>query len=120
MSRAIGGLIQVKVDGVLYSAKGAFDYDIGGVKREGVVGHDAVHGFKALPKVPYIEGTITDNAELSLSALKAIEGATVTLDLANGKTIVLNDAWYAGEGQGNTEEGEIDFRFEGMNGEEIS
>lgn len=119
MSRLIGGLVQIKVDGVLYSAKGSFEYNLGAPKREAIVGHDGVHGYKALPQVPFIEGTITDHRDLSLEVLTRIQGATVTLDLANGKTIVLNDAWYAADGKGSSEEGELEFRFEGMSAQEI-
>tara|TARA_A200000113_G_scaffold122503_1_gene110099 strand:+ start:1029 stop:1391 length:363 start_codon:yes stop_codon:yes gene_type:complete len=120
MSKAVGGRIEIKVDGQLFSGKGAFDYEVSGVKRESVVGHDAIHGYKEMPKVPYIEGTITDSPELSLERLSNMTGVTVTLSLINGKSIVLNDAWYTGDAKGNSEEGEIDFRFEGLYGQEIS
>jgi len=43
----------------------------------------------------------------------------VIAELANGKTVVLRSAWYAGEGKVNTAESEIDARFEGLSGEEI-
>ena len=119
MSRLVGGLVQIKIDGVLYSAKGSFDYNLGSEKREAIVGHDGVHGYKALPQVPYIEGTITDSAELSLAALTTVTQATVTLDLANGKTVVLNEAWYAADGKGSSEEGELEFRFEGVSAQEL-
>jgi hypothetical protein len=33
--------------------------------------------------------------------------------------IALRDAWYAADGEGNTEEGNIKVRFEGKSGEEI-
>lgn len=115
----VGGRVFIKVDGVMHQAKGDFDYGIGEPKREAVVGSDRVHGFKTTEQVPYIEGKITDSSDLSLAALQSVENATVTLELANGKVIVLHEAWYAGEGKGNSGEGEIDFRFEGMRGEEV-
>lgn len=114
-----GGIIFVKVNGAQYSAKGAFDYNIGQPMREAIVGHDAVHGYSEKPQVPFIEGAFTDDSELSLEALLQISDATVTLELGNEKVIVLRNAWFAGEGSVNTEEGEISVRFEGMDGEEI-
>lgn len=115
----IGGLIALKVNGDIHFAKGAFTYNIGKPKREGVVGADVVHGYKETPQIPFIEGEITDRNELSLEDLLTLDDATITLELANGKVITLSEAWYAGEGTGNTEEGNIACRFEGMSAEEV-
>jgi hypothetical protein len=114
-----GGIIQIQVGGVLQDAKGAFTYGLGVEKRDTIVGADSVHGYKAMPQVPFIEGAFTDRAGLDLKALFLTDGATVTLNLANGKTVVLSNAWHAGEGTISTEEGEFAVRFEGTNAEEI-
>lgn len=116
----VAGLIEVKVDGDIYLAKGNFTYNLGKPKREGIVGADTVHGFKETPQIPFIEGEFTDRRDISLETLVTIENATVTMRLGNGKTISLSRAWYAGDGTGNTEEGNIGVRFEGMSAEEIS
>lgn len=115
----IGGIISFKVGGRQLNAKGNFTYNLGKEKREAVIGTDKVHGYKATPQPAFIEGEITDNVSLDLAALVETDGETVTLDLANGKSIVLRKAWYAGEGTGNTEEGNISVRFEAAEGEEI-
>lgn len=118
-ANARGGIIYLKVDGQLYDAKGSFTYSLGRDKKEGIVGADGVHGFKAVPQVPYIEGAVTDSRDLDLAQLAGIEDATVTLELINGKVITLRQAWFAGEGQVSNEEGEIGVRFEGMSAEEV-
>ena len=115
----VGGIIFLKLDGQLYKAKGSFSYNIGVPKREGIVGHDQVHGYKETPQISFIEGTITDSSQISLEALLGAVGITATLELANGKVIALRDAWFAADGTVTTEEGEIEARFEGMDGEEI-
>ena len=115
----IGGIIALKVNGDIYFAKGNFTYNLGKPKREGVVGADTVHGYKETPQVPFVEGEITDRNELSLEDLVTLDDATITLELANGKVITLSEAWYAGEGTGNTEEGNIACRFEGISAEEV-
>jgi len=115
----IGGIISLKIDGESYRAKGNFTYSLGANKKEMVVGADGIHGYKELPQVPYIEGEITDSAEISMQALRNIVNATVTLDLANGKLISLRNAVEASDGVGNTEEGNQSIRFEGMSAEEI-
>jgi Phage tail tube protein len=119
VSNRRGGLIQFAAGGVTFDAKGNFTYNLGSPKREAVVGADAVHGFKETPQVAFVEGEITDRGNLDLKALTLMDDATVTLNLANGKIIVLGGAWYAGEGTGNTDEGNIGVRFEGTRAEEI-
>jgi hypothetical protein len=118
-SPRVGGIIELKVDGSILSAKGNFTYNLGRPMREAVVGSDAVHGFKETPQACFIEGEITDHASLNLDALVRTENATAYLRLANGKAVVLREAWFAGEGTGNTEEGNIAFRLEGTSAEEI-
>lgn len=119
MSNRRAGTLFVKVDGVQYDAKGEWTYNPGQPKRDSLVGPDQVHGFKELPKVPFIEGAITDASSLDVAAFQNIDNATVTLQLANGKTFVLSEAWYCADGDITTEEAEIQVRFEGKRGEEI-
>lgn len=113
MAKRIGGLIFFSVNGVRHSAKGSFTYNLGAPLREGVVGADEVHGYKETPQVPKIEGAITDGIDLDLEEFLGIKDATVTLELANGKTVTLFDAWNASSGDASTEEGEIEVKFEG-------
>lgn len=120
MGNRVGGIIELKVNGSIYSAKGNFTYNIGRNRREGVVGADRVHGYKETPQIAFIEGEITDRSTLDIEALVKTDNATVYLRLANEKVIVLRQAWFAAEGTGNTEEGNFGVRFEGMSGEEIS
>jgi hypothetical protein len=107
------GILYLKIDGEIQDAKGNFTYNLGGPKREGIAGADTVHGFKEAVQVPYIEGEITDKSTLDLKKLINIEDATITLELATGKTVVLKQAWYAADGDAQTEEGNIQVRFEG-------
>lgn len=115
----IGGKIQIKANGLQYRVKGSWTYNLGADKREGVVGSDGVHGYKELPQLPVLEGIITDSGELSVEELLALKDATILLELANGKLVSFTDAWFAGDGNVTTEEGEIEARFEAMDAEEI-
>ena len=107
------GLIQFQIGGEILDAKGNFSYGLGAPKREAIVGSDRVHGYKEMPQVGFIEGAITDRGNLDLAALFRLTDATITLSLANGKVITLGNAYFAGDGQGSTEEAEIPVRFEG-------
>jgi hypothetical protein len=119
MSQRRAGILYLKIDGTIYDAKGNFTYNLGKPKREAVVGSDAVHGYKETPQVAYIEGEITDSANLNLEQLVTLDDVTATLELSNGKVFVLRNAWYAGEGNVQTEEANIQLRLEGKSGEEI-
>lgn len=112
MSNLRAGRIEFKIDGQRLDAKGSFTYGLGQDSREAVIGSDGVHGFKATPQVAFIEGEITDHPLLSYSDLVRVDGVTVTLRLGNQKSIILNEAWFAGEGQGQTEDANLAVRFE--------
>ena len=43
---------------------------------------------------------------------------TVTLEIANGKTILFNNGWYAGDGNIGTENANIQIRIEALSAEE--
>ena len=116
----VGGTIFVRVNGTQRDAKGNFTYHLGIPKREAVIGPDRVHGYKEMPQVSYIEGAITDQGDLNVKELQELEDATVSIDLANGKSFSLSEAYYAHDGGITTEEGEIPVRFEGVSGEEDS
>lgn len=117
--KRVAGIIAVKINGEQVLAKGNFTYNLGKPKREAVVGADSTHGYKETPQVAFIEGEITDRSDVSLETLVTTKDATVTLELGNGKIIVLRDAWFAADGTGNTEEGNVGVRFEGMSAEEV-
>jgi hypothetical protein len=116
----VAGLITLKVGGEIQDAKGDFTYNLGKPLREAVVGKDGVHGYKETPQVAFIEGTITDRLTLDVGALATGKDLTIILELANGKTVSLGQAWFAGNGNVNTGEGEIEVRWEGKEAEEIS
>ena len=107
-----GGIVYVRVGGELLDGKGSWTYGLGLPKQEGFLGTARAAGYKTVPQIAFIEGALTDANDFDLAKFQAVDGETVTLELANGKSIVLSDAWYAGEGTGSTEEGEISVRFE--------
>lgn len=119
MDQRRAGLIQVKINGEIFDAKGNWTYNLGRPKRDAMKGVDRVHGFKEEVQVPFIEGEITDRGNLDVAALVSITGATVTIDLANGKVVSLTEAWFAGDGNIQTEEANIAVRFEGTDCEEV-
>jgi len=112
MSNRRGGVIFVKADGKQFDVKGQFEYNLGYPKREPIIGHDSTHGYKELPQEAYISGEITDSVDMNLkNDLLSLQGANITLELANGKVVVLEEAFYSGDGTVQSEEGNIMVRF---------
>ena len=113
------GTLFFRVNGETLDAKGSFSYNLGRPKRETIVGSDITHGYKEMPQEAFIEGEITDKGSLDLNQLVTMSDVTVTLELANGKVIVLRDAWFSGEGTVNTDEANIAVKFSGISAEEL-
>lgn len=114
------GIRTLKINSDVLDVVGNVSYNLGRPIREGKVGADRVHGYSEKPQIPFLEGEIRDRGDRKLKTVLDVTGATVTCELLNGKVIVLRDAWFAGEGTGNSEEGNIAFRFEAMRAEEIN
>ena len=116
----IGGIFNLKINGTLYTAKGDFTYSLGLPKHEAVLSSSGtVAGFKVTPTVPHIEGEITDRGDLDLKLLLSVKDGVITLELINGKVIVLSGAHSASDGEVSTSEGNIKVRYEGVLAEEI-
>lgn len=117
----IGGIFNLKINGTLYVAKGDFKYNLGVPKHEAVMASDgSVAGFKVVPHPPSIEGEITDRGDLDVKTLLSLKDGVITLELVNGKVVVLDGAHNASDGEVNTGEGNIQVRFEGLNCEEFT
>jgi len=120
LQQRIGGTVYLKVNGVQMRVKPGPTYNLGLPTREAVVGADGVHGYMEKQQTPYIACKISDGPDVDLEALVQGRGETVTLELINGKTVVLREAWWAGAGEVNAETGEIDARWEGLTAAEVS
>lgn len=119
MAVSITGLLEFRVGGVVQRAKGNFTFNLGAPKRDAIVGSDSVHGYKEVPQMPFVEGEITDNVDLSITDLINTTQENVILTLRNGKKYSWPDAWYAGDGNVQSEEGNITVRFESVEAQEI-
>lgn len=111
-SRAFGGIIELQVNGVQFLCKGNFTANLGLPKREDVVGSSPESsGYKETNQLASIEGEITDQPDFSIASLVQLRNQTVVMKMFNGKAIVLDDAWFSGEGTVQTEEGNISVKF---------
>jgi Phage tail tube protein len=115
----VAGVAYIRVDGAQYALRGNLTVSIDGSEREGIPGQDGVHGYIERPRVPFIEGDLSDIGGLSLEALRRMSNVTVQAELANGKKYLLRNAWTAPAIEMATAEGQATVRWEGMRGEEL-
>lgn len=106
-----GGLLALKIDGKTFDAVGNFTWNLGLPLRAPLIGASGVDGYSEAPQAAFIEGEIRDGSEVTIADLVGATGVTASLELANGKTLVLAEAWYEGEGTGNTQEGNFPIRL---------
>lgn len=111
MAQRRGGILSAKIDGVPWQAKGNFTINYGRPLREPIIGADGIHGYKETAQPASIEGVFTDSVDSDLNLLFTAKNITFTLELGNGKTVVLRDAYFMGDGNVTTEEGEIAVMF---------
>lgn len=119
MGERFAGIAFVKVNGTQYPLKGSFTVSPSRYEREGIAGQDRVHGYKEMPRVPFIEGDISTVPGLSIEDLEAITDATVTAELSNGSVYVLTGAWCTLAQEIDTAEGQTTVRFEGIECNEL-
>jgi hypothetical protein len=120
MAGRIAGIFYFKFNGIQYSARGNWSYNLGQLKAESVLDAGGKRiGLKETPQVPFIEGEITSTGDLDLKTLLTARGGTGTLELANGKTVVITNADQVGEGTAQTDDSNVPVRFEGDECEEV-
>lgn len=119
MAQRIAGIAFLKVDGDLYPLRGNFVVSPSSVVREGIAGQDYIHGFSELPRIPSISGDVSLDPRLSMDDVEQVVDATVTAELANGKTYVLREAWCTAALELQTREGQTRVTFQGISCDEI-
>ncbi len=119
MAPRIGGIAYIKQDGSQLDLRGNFSVSPSMLERKMQAGQDGVHGYTEDPRVPYIEGDITTGPILNIADLDAITSATITAELANGKTYTLQQACTVAAHVVNTKEGIVHVRWEGFNADEF-
>ncbi|SIT43669.1 conserved hypothetical protein [Paraburkholderia piptadeniae] len=109
----IAGTAYLTVDGVSYPVAGDFEYDPSERSRESLTGQDTVHGFSEKPKVGSIKATLRDMGGLSLKQINEMDDVTVTVELANGKTVIGRNMWTVNPQGAKAEDATVPVEWEG-------
>ncbi|WP_157218671.1 phage tail tube protein [Flavisphingomonas formosensis] len=110
----LAGTAYIAVDGQSYAIVGEGTYRPDQETRESLPGQDGIHGYKAMPAPGRISWRGRDQGGVSLKSLGDAGNVTITLELANGKTVVGRNMWRVGDPlEVNTEEATYEAAFEG-------
>lgn len=113
MGQRIGGdVCYIKADGINLTVSGDMTTGGGFDERE-----SKVKGYYTEKEtIPFISGTIINSKEVSLEQLYAATNATITVDLKNGKTRILRNAYIVGTIEENHTDGTVSLKWEGIKG----
>jgi hypothetical protein len=112
----LAGVAYLAVDGQNYMLAGDLGYSTAIVSRESLGGQDAIHGFSEKPRAPFISGTLRDAGSLTLQSFNDMTNVTITLELANGKTVIGRNMWTVEAQEVKTTEGTFEIKWEGFSG----
>lgn len=110
----IAGVASLSANGTQYDLGGTITYSPSLVEREGMAGLSGPTGYKETPRIPYFEVELHTTSGLDFEDLEAFTNGTVQINLANGKTYVLRQAWTVPPFDGNAADGTVTVRFEGL------
>lgn len=112
------GQVTVIVDGQKLPTSGESTLEIGGVTREPVIGDYDASAFRETPMPSKADVTLLNNGKVSLSALRAIDNATLILKTDTGRSWVVRHA-YVSEPPSFGQDGKAKVVFQGPPAEEM-
>ena len=103
-----GGIASFYVDGALYEISAQITVKLGGVTRTAKVASDgSVVGFITKGVAPEVGFDAIDGGQVSVAALKAIQGQTVQVVMRNGKSYLLTQAFQIDDPEIKPSDGDI-------------
>lgn len=115
----LAGIASIAIGGQTYQLAGELTYSPSTIERETLIGQDAVHGYGEKPVPGKISGTLRDSNNLKVADFNAMTSANITLQLANGKTVVGTNMWCTGAQEVKTQDGTFEVKFEGISVREV-
>ncbi|WP_317201484.1 phage tail tube protein [Janthinobacterium sp.] len=114
----LAGVAYLSVDGQSYMLAGEVSYSVSRVKRTTLSGPSGVQGYSEEPIPGSISGSFRDAGGLTVAKFNAMTNNTVTVELANGKTIIGRNMWTVDSQEVKSGEATFDVKWEGPTVEE--
>lgn len=112
MGKKVAGTVYVKVDGGQLTVTGGAECPLMDVKRETV----APGCFKEEDLAPYVKLTAVDDPDLDIARIAAATDSTLVVELKNGRVYTLAGAYLVGEPASKSDDGTIEFEWNGTKG----
>lgn len=111
----IGGTVTFKINGQAFTvpAEEGVKITIKDVKREGKMGSDGNMHYTEVLSADTISGTLFLTPGVSPAMITNSENVTVQVNMRNGKSGMLSNAVFTGDGEVDTKEGTMAFEFTG-------
>ena len=113
------GQVKVKIDGDLLDTDGKSTMELGGATREAVAGDYQAGAFKETTAPSKVEVNLLMKANLSLTRLRTIDNATVTMESDVGRTYLIRNAYCADVISFSTDSSVAKVVFQGPPAEEL-
>jgi hypothetical protein len=113
MSKLIGGNASLYINGTIYSSDGEFSANILTFKREAVVTAEGDVCYTEEPVPSTISGNLFLTDNLNPETVKNMVDGTVQIVLRTGKTVMLTQAFYSGDGAVDVKAGTMAVEFTG-------
>jgi Phage tail tube protein len=120
MAIRFAGVAHVMVDGNQEPLRGDLTISPNSLERTMIAGQDGIHGYQELPRVPYIECSLSTMPQVSVDQLEQGVNVTVLAQLANGKQYSLQEATCKGGIEINARDGQMRIRWEGTRCNEMN
>jgi hypothetical protein len=110
---------RVKIDGALLETAGDTKLEIGGPKRESVVGDYQAGAYQESTEPSKVEVNILYKEASELASYRNITDATITIEYDTGATWVVRGGYYADVASINQSDGKASLVFMGQPAEEV-
>lgn len=107
------GTGKLKVGGVQYMLADELRIMAASEKREAIVGLDGTVAIQRTFQSPWVEASLRDDPAIDLQDVYAQENVTVTVELTNGSSYELSNAYYTGDAELDARDGKVAARWNG-------
>lgn len=88
----VTGICKLFVDGQLIRTKPGAKLNVGGVKRDAIVGH-SVYGFSEEPVASTLDATVAHMGDTDVVELSTLTGQTLRFETDTGQVYTIKQAW---------------------------
>ena len=113
------GQARVKIDGALLETDGQTKLEIGGPKREPVMGDYQAGNFRESTEASKVEVSVLYKDQTDLAGYRGVTDATITIEYDTGKVWVVRGGYYADVASINQQDGKASLVFMGQPAESL-